>query len=59
MVFLIDLPRLADASQHEPTGFSTELAKFLRASQIDDKMVSSLTNYDFARTERLGFVYTM
>lgn len=59
MVFLIDLPRLAQPGQHKPTGFSTELAKFLRASKIDDKMVSSLTNYDFARTEKLGFVYTM
>jgi hypothetical protein len=59
MVFLIDLPRLADPTEHKPTSFSTELARFLRASKIDDKMVSSLTNYDVSRTEKLGLVYTM
>jgi hypothetical protein len=59
MVFLIDLPRLDGTDQHKPTNFSTELARFLRASRVDDKMVSSLTNYDFAQTEKLGFVYTM
>lgn len=59
MVFLIDLPRLVDADLHKPTSFSTELGRFLRASKVDDKMVSSLTNYDFSKTERLGFVFTM
>lgn len=59
MVFLIDLPRLAESGKHEPTTFSTELGKFLLAANVDDKMASSLTNYDFSRTAQLGFVYTM
>lgn len=59
MVFLIDLPRLPDADLHQPTSFSTELARFLRKSRVDDKMVSSLTNYDFSKTDKMGFVYTM
>lgn len=59
MVFLIDLPRLPDAADHKPTAFSTELGRFLRASRVDEKMVSSLSNYDFSRTEQLGFVYSM
>ncbi|CAH0043995.1 unnamed protein product [Clonostachys solani] len=59
MVFLIDLPRLGDAADHKPTPFSTELARFLTEAKVDDKMVGSLTSYDFARTERLGFVYSI
>jgi hypothetical protein len=59
MVFLIDLPRLADATDHKPTAFSTELRRFLRATKIDDRMVTSLSNYDFSRTASLGFVYSM
>ncbi|KFH43118.1 hypothetical protein ACRE_061600 [Hapsidospora chrysogenum ATCC 11550] len=56
MVFLIDLPRLADAADHKPTAFSTELRRFLHATKIDDRMVTSLSNYDFSRTASLGFV---
>lgn len=59
MVFLIDLPRLPSSAKHEPTSFSTEMSRFLRASGVDDKMVKSLENYDFSRTSRLGFVYSM
>lgn len=59
MVFLIDLPRLPDGSDHEPTMFSTEMARFLRESHVDEKMVDSLTSYDFSRTKKLGFVYSM
>jgi hypothetical protein len=59
MVFLIDLPRLGDAADHKPTQFSTELARFLTEAKVDDRMVDSLTSYDFSRTERLGFVYSM
>ncbi|CAH0016539.1 unnamed protein product [Clonostachys rhizophaga] len=59
MVFLIDLPRLGDAADHNPTQFSTELARFLTEAKVDDRMVDSLTSYDFSRTERLGFVYSM
>ena len=59
MVFLIDLPRLPDTSEHRPTEFSTELCRFLRACQVDEKLVLSLSNYDFSRTTQLGFVHTM
>ncbi|CAG9941949.1 unnamed protein product [Clonostachys rosea f. rosea IK726] len=59
MVFLIDLPRLGDAADHKPTQFSTELARFLTEAKVDDRMVDSLTSYDFSRTERLGFVYSI
>ncbi|KAK7213452.1 hypothetical protein V2G26_020630 [Clonostachys chloroleuca] len=59
MVFLIDLPRLGDAADHKPTQFSTELARFLTEAKVDDRMVDSLNSYDFSRTERLGFVYSI
>lgn len=59
MVFLIDLPRLTDGAEHKPTAFSSELSRFLKACQVDEKLVDSLTNYDFSCTERLGFVHTM
>ncbi|KAM5353765.1 hypothetical protein ACJ41O_000415 [Fusarium nematophilum] len=59
MVFLIDLPRLGDSAQHQPTAFSTELGRFLTATGVEASMVSSLSNYDFSRTTHLGFVYTM
>jgi hypothetical protein len=59
MLFLIDLPRLADPSDHRHTRFSEELVRFLEASGVDEKLISSLSNYDFSRTERLAFVHTM
>jgi hypothetical protein len=59
MVFLLDLPRLTNSVQHRPTMFCTELTRFLTAAGVDDRMVSSLSNYDFSNTENLGFVCTM
>ncbi|KFA52919.1 hypothetical protein S40293_00945 [Stachybotrys chartarum IBT 40293] len=59
MVFLIDLPRLENPTDHSPTMFSIELRRFLSASGVDDRMVSSLSNYDFSKTRELGFVYTI
>ena len=59
MVFLIDVPRLANSTSHAPTRFCTQLDRFLRASAIDEKMVASLRNYDFSATAGLGFVYSM
>jgi hypothetical protein len=59
MVFLIDLPRLPDPSEHRTTDFSTELCRFLRACQVDEKLVLSLGNYDFSRTKQLAFVHTI
>lgn len=59
MVFLIDLPRLTNSTDHRPTPFSNGLGRFLRALGVDDSLISSLANYDFAQTKDLGFVYTM
>lgn len=59
MVFLVDLPRLDKVEDHVPTPFSLELQYFLRAMGLGDRMVNSLTCYDFSRTASLGFVYTM
>lgn len=59
MVFLVDLPRLANSNEHKPTSFSIGLGRFLAASGVDDKMVASLRSYDFSATEDLGFVYSM
>lgn len=59
MVFLIDLPRLAEPNDHRPTPFSTGLGRFLQAMGIEQSLVSSLANYDFSQTSDIGFVYTM
>ncbi|KAH8170772.1 tyrosyl-DNA phosphodiesterase domain-containing protein [Sarocladium implicatum] len=59
MVFLLDVPRLANSTSHAPTRFSTQLDYFLRASAIDEKMVDSLRSYDFSATASLGFVYSI
>lgn len=62
MVFLIDLPRIADPAKRAAnvlTPFGTELQFFLGAQGVDEKMVASLLNYDFSETSRYGFVHTM
>ncbi|KAH7308226.1 ubiquitin interaction domain-containing protein [Stachybotrys elegans] len=59
MVFIIDLPRLPNPKEHRSTRFSTELGNFLAATGVEPGMVHSLNNYDFSRTEQLGFVYTI
>lgn len=59
MVFLIDLPRLAKPVEHQPTAFSDDLGRFLKATGVDEALVNSLANYDFSRTSHLRFVYTM
>ncbi|UNI16262.1 hypothetical protein JDV02_002714 [Purpureocillium takamizusanense] len=56
MVFIIDLPRLDKAANHSPTDFSLQLKHFLQAMEVDNKMIDSLSNFDFSRTARLGFV---
>ncbi|PHH59657.1 hypothetical protein CDD81_2780 [Ophiocordyceps australis] len=58
MVFLIDLPRLKDGVSFVPTPFSTELSRFASALGLDDKMVTSLSNYDFSKTAHMGFVFS-
>ncbi|KAL6818914.1 phospholipase D/nuclease [Trichoderma sp. SZMC 28013] len=62
MVFLIDLPRLEDPAAHSPqtpTGFSSELVYFLQATGVGEKMVASLSNYDFSKTSDIAFVHTI
>ncbi|EHK17742.1 uncharacterized protein TRIVIDRAFT_82987 [Trichoderma virens Gv29-8] len=62
MVFLIDLPRLGNPATHppqRPTGFYTELVYFLQSTGVGDKMVASLSNYDFSKTSDIAFVHTI
>ncbi|KAL7945716.1 tyrosyl-DNA phosphodiesterase I [Trichoderma barbatum] len=61
MVFLIDLPRLESPATlpQRPTGFYTELVYFLQAAGVGDKMVASLSNYDFSKTSDIAFVHTI
>lgn len=61
MVFLIDLPRLENpaTTPQSPTAFYTELVYFLQATGVGDKMVASLSNYDFSKTSDIAFVHTM
>lgn len=62
MVFIIDLPKFETAEQREaqkPDPFSSELFYFLRAQGLDEKLVSSLRNYDFTEASRYKFVHTM
>lgn len=56
---MIDLPLLDSAKHQEPTMFMRELCRFLRASDVNENMVASLSKYDFSRTTNLGFVHTM
>ncbi|CEJ81309.1 hypothetical protein VHEMI01445 [[Torrubiella] hemipterigena] len=58
MVFLVDLPRLPDKTTYVPTMFSNDLCRFLEESGVDERMISSLQNYDFAATSEVAFVYS-
>lgn len=62
MVFLIDVPRIehpADRASNTLTAFGEELSYFLEAQGVEQSMIRSLQNYDFAETSRYGFVHTM
>ena len=62
MVFLIDLPRIEDAEKratNKLTAFGESLSYFLVAQGLDNKLIESLTNYDFLETTRYAFVHTM
>ena len=61
MVFLIDLPRLENpaTTPQSQTAFYTELVYFLQATGVGDKMVASLSNYDFSKTSDIAFIHTM
>lgn len=62
MVFLIDLPRLkygqATAS-NDITPFGRELTYFLKAMGLEQSIIGSLSNFDFAATKDLAFVHTI
>ncbi|KAI1816235.1 phospholipase D/nuclease [Poronia punctata] len=58
MVFLIDLP-LMRARTDTMGLFGQELCYFLRASGLDENLVSSLSKYDFTETNRYRFVHTI
>lgn len=58
--FLIDLPRLpAGQTADLSTQFGIELAYFLAALGLEQKIVDSLKKYDFSRTTNIAFVHTM
>jgi hypothetical protein len=62
MVFIIDLPRFESAEQRDAqilTPFAEELFYFLRMQTLDEKLISSLKNYNFSETSRYGFVHSM
>ncbi|KAK4114100.1 phospholipase D/nuclease [Canariomyces notabilis] len=62
MVFIIDLPKFETAEERDAqklTPFGEELCYFLLAQGMDEKLVSSLGNYDFSETNRYGFVHTI
>ncbi|KAF7558631.1 hypothetical protein G7046_g5516 [Stylonectria norvegica] len=59
MVFLVDLPRLSNSVEHQPTAFSQELGRFLGATGVEQTLVDSLTQYDFSRTSHLRLVYSI
>lgn len=63
MVFLIDLPRLPANHEKLPlnkmTSFARELIYFLEAMGLDGKIVQSILQFDFSRTEDLAFVHSI
>ena len=64
-MFLIDLPRLNDASQppekarENLTFFGTELVYFLEASGIERDVIDGVLRFDFSVTKGIAFVHTM
>lgn len=58
MVFMIDLPLLPDAQQVQ-TPFLDELLYFCGAQGMPDRIISKITQYNFAETKTLAFVHTI
>ncbi|KAI1338069.1 tyrosyl-DNA phosphodiesterase-domain-containing protein [Xylariaceae sp. FL0016] len=62
MVFLIDLPRInspVSRPSNPMTSFAQELSYFLKAQNLDDSLISSLSNYDFSEADRYRFIHTI
>lgn len=58
-VFMIDLPRLAEAGTSEGlTFFGKELMFFLEMQGLDQDVRTGLLNFDFAATEGMAFIHT-
>jgi hypothetical protein len=61
-VFLIDLPRLSEggrANVDELTPFHRELRYFLKAMEMDQSVIDSMSKFDFAQTARYAFVHSI
>ena len=63
-MFLIDIPKLSKvalgATIPDHPQFARDLFYFLRASGLDEKLISTLEDgYDFSETARYGFVHSM
>ncbi len=60
MLFILDLPRLSDRHRSAPdTAFGRELIYFLNAMGLEQSIVDSVSNFDFAATKDLAFVHTI
>lgn len=59
-VFLIDLPKKKESASHTvATAFFEELAYFLKASALNENIISKLNLFDFSSTSHIAFVHTM
>ncbi|KAJ8130215.1 hypothetical protein O1611_g3414 [Lasiodiplodia mahajangana] len=58
MVFLIDLP-LTKQPVNQLNMFGQELCYFLKASGLDESLISSLSKYDFSETDQYRFIHTI
>ena len=58
MVFLIDLPKLADPIP-EQTFFMDELIYFCNRQDIPERVVNNLAYFDFSETREMAFVHTI
>ncbi|KAI0166227.1 phospholipase D/nuclease [Xylariaceae sp. FL1272] len=60
MLFLIDLPRTDEPKLGaERSLFGQDLCFFLRASDLGDSLIESLSKYDFSAADRYRFVHTI
>lgn len=62
MVFLIDLPRLRDGQRtkaEKMTFFGAELIHFLESMGLEQSIINSMYNFDFAATEDLAFIHSI
>ncbi|KAM5479522.1 hypothetical protein MaudMau93_007829 [Microsporum audouinii] len=61
MLFLIDLPRKSDGGTgiDDATPFRDELVYFLKASNINEKIIDKMLQFDFRKTTKYAFVHTI